>query len=103
VVKHLKLDFTHQGSKFNFLQKLAYGVTIFVFLPLMIFSGIAMSPAMDANWPWIIDIFGGRQSARSVHFITAWALAGFFVVHIVLVLLSGPVRQIRDMILGGEQ
>jgi thiosulfate reductase cytochrome b subunit len=102
IVKHAKFDFTHTGSKFNFLQKLAYGVVIFILLPLMIFSGIAMSPAMDANWPWIIDLFAGRQSARSIHFLTAWALLGFLVLHVVLVLLSGPVRQIRDMITGGE-
>jgi len=101
VIKHLKLDFEHAGTKFNFLQKLAYAEVIFIFLPLMIFSGIAMSPGMDANWPWIIDIFGGRQSARSIHFITAWVILGFFVVHIVLVLLSGPIRQVRDMITGG--
>jgi Ni/Fe-hydrogenase b-type cytochrome subunit len=102
VVKHLKLDFHHEGSKFNFLQKASYGVVIFILLPLMIFTGIAMSPGMDANWPWVVDMFGGRQSARSIHFIVAWALLGFFVVHIVLLLLSGPIRQIRDMITGGE-
>jgi len=102
IAKHLKLDFSHAGSKFNFLQKLAYGVTIFILLPAMIFSGIAMSPAMDASWPFVVDLFGGRQSARSVHFVTAWALAGFLALHLVLVLLSGPIRQIRDMITGGE-
>jgi thiosulfate reductase cytochrome b subunit len=102
IAQHLKLDFSHHGYKFNFLQKLAYGVVIFVFLPLMIFTGLAMSPAMDANWPWLIDVFGGRQSARSVHFIVAWGLAGFLVLHVALVLLSGPVGQLRDMITGGQ-
>ncbi len=103
IVQHLKLDFTHHGSKFNFLQKLAYGVVIFIFLPLMIFTGLAMSPGMDANWPWLVDIFGGRQSARSVHFLVAWGLAGFLVLHVALVLLSGPIGQIRDMITGGPK
>lgn len=102
IVKHLKLDFSHQGSKFNFLQKFSYGVVIFVMLPLMIFTGLAMSPGMDANWPWLIDIFGGRQSARSIHFITAWGLVAFFAIHVVLVVLSGPIGQIRDMITGGR-
>ena len=102
MVKHFKLDFTHPEAKFNFLQKLAYGVVIFILLPLMIFTGLTMSPAMDANWPWLLDVFGGRQSARSIHFICAWALVGFFVIHILLVLLSGPVKQIRDMITGGR-
>ncbi len=103
IAKHLKLDFEHAGSKFNFLQKLAYGVVIFILLPLMIFTGLAMSPAMDANWPWLVDMFGGRQSARSIHFLVAWALAGFLVLHIALVLLSGPIGQLRDMITGGAK
>ena len=76
---------------------------IFILIPLMIFTGITMSPAMNANWPWLLDIFGGRQSARSLHFIAAWGLFAFFVVHILLVLLSGPIGQMRDMILGGKE
>jgi len=103
IVQHLKLDFSHHGAKFNFLQKLAYGVVIFLFLPLMIFTGLAMSPAMDANWPWLTDIFGGRQSARSIHFLIAFALVGFLILHVALVLLSGPVGQLRDMITGGSR
>ena len=63
---------------------------------------MALSPAMDAAWPWLLDLFGGRQSARSIHFIVAWGLLVFLVVHVVLVLLSGPIRQLRDMILGGR-
>lgn len=102
IVQHLKFDFSHGESKFNFLQKLAYGSILGGALPLMILTGIAMSPAMDANWPWVVDLFAGRQSARSIHFITAWALLAFLLLHIALVLLSGPVRQIRDMIIGGQ-
>ena len=62
-----------------------------------------MSPAMDANWPLLTDLFGGRQSARSVHFITAFLLVLFFLVHIVMVLLSGPIRQTMAMITGGRE
>lgn len=102
IVKHLRLDFRHEGVKFNFLQKASYGVVIFILLPLMIFTGLAMSPGMDANWPWLLDIFFGRQSARSIHFLCAWTLVGFLVMHLVLVLLSGPIGQIRDMITGGR-
>jgi thiosulfate reductase cytochrome b subunit len=101
VIQHLKLNFEHEGAKFNFLQKLAYGSVFGIFLPLMIFSGIAISPGLEPAAPWLVDLFGGRQSARSIHFIMAWAIFGFFVVHIVLVMLSGPVKQIRDMITGG--
>lgn len=102
IARHLKLDFAETGAKYNFLQKLSYGIVLFILLPGMIFTGLAMSPAMDANWPLIVDVMGGRQSARSIHFIFAWTLVAFFVVHIVLVLLSGPFRQIRDMITGGK-
>ena len=101
--RHLRLDFSHEGGKFNFLQKVAYGAVVFIGLPLMIATGLAMSPGMDANWPWLIDIFGGRQSARSIHFLTAWGLALFLAVHLLLVLLSGPMRQLRDMITGGAE
>lgn len=100
---HLKFDFSSGHGKYNFLQKLLYGLVFGVGLPLMIATGLAMSPAMDANWPWIVDMFGGRQSARSLHFLMAWALLAFLIVHILAVLLSGPVRQIRDMISGGTQ
>lgn len=102
VVDHLKLNFDHEGAKFNFLQKLAYGIVLGVFLPLMVFTGLAISPGFEPAAPWLVDLFAGRQSARTIHFITAWAIFGFFIVHILLVLLSKPVRQIRDMITGGE-
>ena len=68
----------------------------------MIASGLTMSPTMDANWPFLSDLFGGRQSARSVHFLTAFLLVLFFLIHVVMVLLSGPVRQIQAMITGGH-
>ena len=102
IANHLRLEFDHPGSKFNFLQRLAYGLVIGVALPLMIATGLAMSPAIDASWPLLVDLFGGRQSARSLHFLCAWALAGFFVLHIVLVMLSGPTKQLREMITGGR-
>ena len=59
-----------------------------------------MSPFMNASWGWILDLFGGRQSARSVHFIAAFALVLFIIVHIAMVLLSGPVNELRSMITG---
>lgn len=100
--EHLKFNFEHGEGKYNILQKIAYAGVILILLPLMIFTGMVMSPGMEAAWPWMTDLFGGRQSARSLHFIAAWLLFGFFVLHIVLVLLAGPIRQIRDMITGGK-
>lgn len=87
---------------YNVIQKLSYIGVIFILLPLMIASGLTMSPTMDANWPFLSELFGGRQSARSVHFLTAFLLVLFFLIHMVMVLLSGPVRQIRAMITGGH-
>ena len=102
VAEHLKLRFhdPDDPAAFNILQKLSYVGVIFVAIPLMIFTGLAMSPGMDAAWPWLIDLFGGRQSARSVHFLATAALVGFIVVHLLLVLLSGPINGIRGMITG---
>ena len=76
---------------------------LFVLLPLMIFTGMAMSPGMDAAWPFLVDVFGGRQSARSIHFLVAWALFGFFVLHVALVLLNKPAKHLAEMFTGGRQ
>jgi thiosulfate reductase cytochrome b subunit len=99
---HLRLKFDAHGGNYNVLQKGAYGLVIFILLPLMILTGMAMSPGMDAAWPFLSEMFAGRQSARSVHFIVAWALFGFFVLHLALVLLNKPVRHVREMITGGR-
>ena len=84
------------------LRKGAGGVigVIFVLLPMIILTGLTMSPGMDAAWPWLVDLFGGRQSARSIHFIVAWLLVAFFLVHILMVLLAGPINELRSMITG---
>ena len=102
VVEHLKLNFEHGEGKYNFLQKLAYGLVLGVFLPMMIFTGMAISPGVEPVLGWLVDLLGGRQSARSLHFIFAFAVFGFFIVHVALVLLSGPIGQIRGMITGGK-
>ena len=96
----LRFDDGHETGTYNFLQKFSYISVIFVVLPLLILTGITMSPAMNAAWPWLLDIFGGRQSARSVHFIAAAVLVAFVVVHLIMVLLSGPITGIRTMITG---
>lgn len=98
---HLRLRFDHGGAKYNPAQKLVYALVIFVGLPVMIFSGMALAPGMEAAWPWLGQMFGGRQSARSIHFIIAFGLCAFLLVHVVMVLLSGPWRQLRAMIGGG--
>jgi thiosulfate reductase cytochrome b subunit len=100
---HLRGHFEPEGgARYNTLQKLAYGLVLGVLLPLMVLTGLAISPGFEPAAPWLVDALGGRQSARSLHFITAWALFAFFVVHIVMVLVSGPIRQTWAMIAGGK-
>ena len=101
---HLRMSVIRQSATrpYNVIQKLSYIGVIFILLPLMIGTGLAMSPAMDANWPLLTDLFGGRQSARSVHFLSAFLLVLFFLVHLVMVVLSGPIRQIKAMVTGGQ-
>ena len=100
--EHLRFHFPkgEEAKRYNVLQKLAYLVVVLVLLPLMLLTGLAMSPAMDAGYPFLIDMFGGRQSARTVHFISATAIVIFVVVHIVMVLVSGPFNNLRSMITG---
>lgn len=102
VKAHTRLRFPTGAAalRYNVLQKIAYAGVLFGLLPLMILTGLALSPSMDAAWPWLTEIWGGRQSARSLHFIAAFALVGFFVVHVVMVLLAGPVNEIGSMITG---
>ena len=102
VKDHARLRFPTgaAAARFNTLQKLSYVGVLFVLIPMMVLTGITMSPGMDASWPWLVDLFGGRQSARSLHFIACWMLFGFFVVHILMVLLAGPINEVRSMITG---
>ncbi|MET4898076.1 cytochrome b/b6 domain-containing protein [Sphingomonadaceae bacterium jetA1] len=85
---------------YNILQKLSYASVLFVALPLAILTGIALSPGMNAAWPWLLDLLGGRQSARSIHFITATLLALFTIVHLALVILAGAGNGLRSMTTG---
>lgn len=100
---HLKGKFAQGSGSYNPLQKIAYGLVLGVMLPLMIFTGLAMSPGFEVAAPWLVDILGGRQSARSIHFIISWALFGFVVIHIAMVLLTKPLKQIGRMITGGTR
>ncbi len=100
VRKHARFDFSETGGRDNPLQKITYRLVLFVILPGLILTGLTLSPGMNAAWPWLVDIFGGRQSARSLHFIFAGGMAAFIVVHVLLVILAGPVNEMRSMITG---
>ena len=102
IVTHLKLRFSHgpDAPRYNILQKLAYASILFVVLPVLVLAGLEMSPRIDAALPWLRDLFGGRQSARTIHFLMAWTLVGFVVVHVVMVVVSGLFNNLRAMVTG---
>lgn len=96
---HARLKF-HHGRDYNTLQKLAYGGVLFVLLPLMILTGLAMSPSMNAAIPFLTDMLGGRQTARTIHFITMLLIVGFFIVHMLMILAAGPINELRSIVTG---
>ena len=100
IKKHLSFDFHSSEARYNPLQKITYSLVLFGLIPLAILTGLTLSPGMNAAWPWLLDLFGGRQSARSLHFIAAAGLAAFIAVHLILVILAGPINEIRSMITG---
>jgi thiosulfate reductase cytochrome b subunit len=102
VVQHAKLKFPkgEDAKRYHILQKLAYGGVIFILIPGMIFTGLGMSPGIDAAWPALIDVAGGRPSARSLHWIFANLILAFIIVHLLMVMLAGPLNEIRSMITG---
>ena len=102
IIGHLRLRFPRgeEDRHYNVLQKLTYLAVVFGLLPVMVLSGLTMSPAVTAAAPFLFDLFGGRQSARTIHFITANLLVLFVLVHIILVLLSGAFNRIRAMVTG---
>ncbi|MCE7028358.1 cytochrome b/b6 domain-containing protein [Jiella avicenniae] len=99
VADHLRLRFVHDG-RYNVLQKLSYAGVLFVALPLMILTGLTMSPGVVAKFPILLDVFGGRQTARTIHFAVMLALLLFFVVHILMVVLAGPINELRSIVTG---
>jgi thiosulfate reductase cytochrome b subunit len=96
---HLRLRFEH-GRSYSPLQKIAYFGVFVVAFPLIVATGLTMSPNFDTTMPWLLDLFGGRQTARTIHFLTMLAFVLFFVVHIVMVVLAGPINELRSMITG---
>lgn len=102
IVAHAQLRFPkgEAAKRYNALQKLAYGGTVFVLLPMMLLTGLTMSPGFNAVAPVLLDLFGGRQSARTLHFICAFLIVAFVFVHLAMVVLSGLVNNVRSMITG---
>lgn len=99
--EHMRLHFPRgeQARHYNVLQKLSYLLIMFVIFPVLVLAGLAMSPGFDSVVPLNV-LFGGRQSARTVHFICAWLLVLFALIHIAMVLVSGVLNNVRSMITG---
>lgn len=101
--RHLRLErpTADESLTYNVVQRLAYLSVVFVLFPLMIVTGLAMSPAVTSVIPILVEVFGGHQSARTVHFLAAVALVLFVLVHITMVSLGGFTTRVRTMITGG--
>lgn len=99
VAKHMRGVLDHAAG-YNALQKIAYGMVLGVLLPMMIATGLAISPGFEAAAPWLVDMLGGRQSARSLHFIVAWTLFAFLVGHVALAAAKSQRGQLKAMFTG---
>lgn len=99
---HARLQFPTGAAaqRYNVLQKLAYLSVLLVLIPGMILTGMTMSPNLNASFSFLLDLFGGRQSARSLHFLFAVGLVLFILVHLLMVILAGPLNEVRSMITG---
>jgi len=99
---HLRWRSRHASSAYGTLQKTSYLLLIFVFMPFMILSGVAQSPGYTAAMPVLLDLFGGRQSARTLHTIGTVLLVLFVVIHLLEIVAAGFFTRVRSMITGKE-
>ena len=101
IIDHIRLRHpTGEAAKrYNVLQRFAY-LGLIALVAGMALTGLTMSPGFDAIAPWLVDLFGGRQTARSLHFIFASLITAFIMVHLIEVVLAGPINEIRSMITG---
>ncbi len=102
ILAHVRLRFPRgeEAKHYNVLQKLSYLIILFIVLPLLILAGLTMSPGIDAAFHWLTGLLGGRQNARTIHFVCAFIIVGFATVHVMMALLSGLWNNIRSMITG---
>ena len=98
---HLRRKLPAQSS-YNVLQRIAYVSVVLVLFPLMIWTGLAMSPAVASVFPGVVSVFGGHQSARTIHFVVSLLLLAFLLVHIVMVIRAGFGKHVGAMITGRD-
>lgn len=99
MTRHFRGRLFSRGGIYNTTQRLTYAAVVFVLLPLLIWTGLAMSPAVVSVAPVLVTTFGGQQTARTVHFIAASALVVFILGHVVMVCLNGPVHLVMGMLM----
>ena len=101
MLDHLRLRHPtgEEAKRYNVLQRLAY-LGLILLVVGMVMTGLTLSPGIDAFAPWLLNVFGGRQSARSLHFIFTSLIVLFIIVHLVEVVLAGPINEVRSMITG---
>ena len=99
IADHARFRF-HHTTRYSPLQKIAYAGVLFVLFPLIILTGFCMSPGINSALPWLLDIFGGRQTARTIHFITMSLLVLFFIIHMAMIVAAGPINELRSIITG---
>ena len=102
VGEHLRLKRPgpEEAWSYNVLQRLTYLLIIFVGFPLIIWTGLAMSPSFVSAFPAAVNVLGGQQSARTLHFLLTGALVLFFLVHVFMVVLAGFWSRVRAMVTG---
>jgi thiosulfate reductase cytochrome b subunit len=105
VAEHLRLRRPSEAEawSYNVVQRLTYLVVIFVLFPLIIWTGLAMSPAFVSAVPMTVTVFGGQQSARTIHFFVTLALVIFLLVHVAMVCFAGFGSRMRAMITGSPR
>jgi thiosulfate reductase cytochrome b subunit len=103
VGKHVRFKLAGDEHSYNVLQRIAYLVVVFGAFPLMIWTGLAMSPAITSAFPFIVNVLGGHQSARTLHFFDTLFLVVFLAVHILMVYVAGFRKRMRGMITGGPE
>ena len=104
IAEHLRFKSSSEANTraYNPLQRVTYLAVIFFLFPAEIWTGLAMSPSFTSAFPFVVDILGGQQSARTIHFFVAWSLMLFVIVHVAMVVRTGFKRNMRGMITGGE-
>lgn len=101
LINHMRMQIPPStgGPQYGLLQKFTYMVVIFLILPLAVATGLTMSPAVTAAYPFLLKFFGGAQSARTIHFFTSVTLILFLLVHVIMIIKSGFKKQILSMTL----